>query len=100
MRARRWGFLLILALVTSLVGVRIFNPLPSLTDRTVSTFYRDTAGTALGRALAPRVEAHSGASGITPLASGHDAFAARVLLARAAERSIDVQYYIWNGDLR
>ena len=27
-----------------------------------------------------------------------EAFAARVLLARAAERSLDVQYYIWHGD--
>ncbi|MEE4237201.1 MAG: phospholipase D family protein [Anderseniella sp.] len=28
----------------------------------------------------------------------HGAFAARVLLADAAERSLDVQYYIWHGD--
>ena len=30
--------------------------------------------------------------------SGRDAFAARVLLAGAAQRSLDVQYYIWHGD--
>src|SRR5690606_24846085 len=53
----------------------------------------------LGRALAPSTAAHPGMSGIVPLASGREAFAARVLLARAAERSIDVQYYIWNGDV-
>jgi putative cardiolipin synthase len=28
----------------------------------------------------------------------YDAFAARVLLANAAEKSLDVQYYIWQGD--
>jgi len=28
----------------------------------------------------------------------HDAFAARALLARLAERTLDVQYYIWHGD--
>src|SRR5262249_57181810 len=27
-----------------------------------------------------------------------DAFAARILLTRAAERSLDVQYYIWHAD--
>ena len=29
----------------------------------------------------------------------HDAFAARVLLAAAAERPLDVQYFIWHGDV-
>src|SRR5690606_33607887 len=38
-------------------------------------------------------------SGIYPLLEGRDAFAARLLLARAAERSIDAQYYIWRNDL-
>lgn len=33
------------------------------------------------------------------LLDARDAFAARVLLARAAERSLDVQYYIWHNDL-
>ena len=37
-------------------------------------------------------------SGIYPLPIAQDAFAARCLLARAAERSLDVQYYIWHGD--
>ena len=38
-------------------------------------------------------------SGIYPLPQGKDAFAARVVLARAAERSLDVQYYIWHSDI-
>ena len=79
--------------------MRILNPLPSLAGRESSTFYQDTGDTRLGRALAPSTAAHPGMSGIVPLASGREAFAARVLLARAAERSIDVQYYIWNGDV-
>ncbi len=40
-----------------------------------------------------------GESGIYPLPQGRDAFAARVVLARAAERSLDVQYYIWHADV-
>jgi putative cardiolipin synthase len=32
------------------------------------------------------------------LTDGVDAFAARLLLARAAERTLDLQYYIWHGD--
>jgi putative cardiolipin synthase len=73
--------------------------LPSLENRTASSAFTDTADTRLGRALAPRVAANPGMSGVFPLLDGHDAFAARVLLARTAERSLDIQYYIWNADL-
>ena len=57
------------------------------------------AATPLGRAIAPVAAGHAGLSGIHPLADAHDAFAARMMLARAAERSLDVQYYIWRGDM-
>jgi putative cardiolipin synthase len=73
--------------------------LPSLENRTTSTAMLDTDGTRLGRAIAPAVRAHPGESGIYLLADARDAFAARVLLARAAERTLDVQYYIWHGDM-
>jgi len=49
--------------------------------------------------LAPQVAARPGLSGVLPLQDGRDAFAARVLLADAAERTLDVQYYIWHNDL-
>src|SRR5690606_20187208 len=72
--------------------------LPSLEGRTASAAFVDTADTALGRAIAPRAAAHPGRSRVYALPGARDAFAARVLLARAAERSLDVQYYIWNDD--
>lgn len=50
--------------------------------------------TPLGRAIAPRVARHPGLAGIHALADAYDAFAARMLLARAAQRTLDVQYYI------
>src|SRR5689334_25195128 len=55
--------------------------------------------TRLGRACEPQVAAHAGRSGLVPLPDGHDAFAARALLADAAERSLDVRYYIWHHDM-
>jgi putative cardiolipin synthase len=73
--------------------------LPSLEERTISAAFPDTDATRLGRAVAPRAAANPGKSGIHPLRDSHAAFAARVLLARAAEYSLDVQYYIWHGDL-
>lgn len=73
--------------------------LPPLAPRTPSTAFTDTAGTRLGAAIGPLLAQHPGQSGVYPLADGHDAFAARALLASGAERSLDVQYYIWHGDL-
>jgi putative cardiolipin synthase len=73
--------------------------LPSLESRTRSVMLRDTAETPLGRAATPLAEAHAGESGVVALRLGGDAFAARVLLADAAERTLDVQYYIWHADM-
>jgi putative cardiolipin synthase len=55
-------------------------------------------GTSLERALAQPVADHSGFSGVHPLGHGLDAFAARVALVKAAERTLDLQYYIWHPD--
>ncbi|WP_188857212.1 phospholipase D family protein [Marinobacterium nitratireducens] len=57
------------------------------------------ATTSLGRATVPLTEANPGLSGIHPLHDPRDAFAARIELARRAERTLDVQYYIWHNDI-
>jgi cardiolipin synthase C len=72
--------------------------LPPLEGRTATTALADTAGTRLGRAVAAEVAANPGKTGIHPLPEPHAAFAARVVLAAAAEKSLDAQYYIWHGD--
>ena len=73
--------------------------LPSLEGRVASSVITDTDDTRLGMAIAPLAAQHPGVSGIYPLADGRDAFAARALLAAVAERSLDVQYYIWHKDI-
>src|SRR5215831_566591 len=72
--------------------------LPSLEGRNATSALTDTASTRLGAAVAPLVAANPGTSGVHALQIPTDAFAARVLLAGAAEKSLDVQYYIWHGD--
>jgi putative cardiolipin synthase len=72
--------------------------LPPLKGRTLTSALRDTDTTRLGRGIASELSAHPGKTGIYPLPVAQDAFAARGLLAGAAERSLDVQYYIWHGD--
>jgi phosphatidylserine/phosphatidylglycerophosphate/cardiolipin synthase-like enzyme len=72
--------------------------LPRSIERPHSTALSDTSNTRLGRALAQLVKANPGRTGIHALDNARDAFAARVVLARAADRSLDVQYYIWHHD--
>jgi putative cardiolipin synthase len=75
------------------------SPLPSLAGRNPSAALLDTNDTRLGQSLAPLVAAHPGVSGIYPLLDSHDAFGARARLAQIAERTLDVQYYIWENDM-
>ena len=98
MRARTVFLLAIVVSIAGLAAVRALTPLPPLEGRERSTAFTDTEETRLGRAIAPLAEAHPGTSGIHALAGAHDAFAARMLLAETAERSLDVQYYIWRND--
>ncbi|MFG6157968.1 phospholipase D family protein [Halomonas sp. 1390] len=74
--------------------------LPSLQGRLESSALDEAQSrdTSLGEALAPAVDAHPGLSGIYPLNNPIDAFAARMVMANAAERTLDVQYYIWHPD--
>jgi cardiolipin synthase C len=90
-------YILFFCLSAGLVGG--CSALPALENRRVSTAVFDTGDTRLGRAISPLVAAHPGNSGIYPLPDAQDAFAARVLLAQAAERTLDLQYYIWQGDM-
>jgi putative cardiolipin synthase len=72
--------------------------LPPLQDRIASTALTDTADTRLGRDVTPHVAAHPGKSGVKAFPAPRDAFAARMLLAALAEKSLDAQYFIWHGD--
>ena len=73
--------------------------LPPDIERTESRALHDTTATRLGEASQTMRKTHQGESGFRPLRSGIDALLARLVLAEAAERSLDVQYYIWHDDL-
>lgn len=83
--------------VVALVSGCSLSPLQTRSD---SQFISpaEAQDTTLGRALQPLADAHPGLSGIRALPDAHNAFAVRGLLTRAAEKSLDVQYYIWRND--
>ena len=51
------------------------------------------------KAIEGQLDSHPGDSGFYLLSSGIDAFLARLLLIDAAERTLDLQYYIFQGDI-
>ncbi len=86
--------------VTILIFVaRFVYPLPSFEGRKPSQALPISINTTMGNAILNEMADHVGKSGMIPLLSGEDAFAARILLAEAAVESLDVQYYIWQNDL-
>lgn len=91
-----WGTLLLSFLLAGC------QSLPSLEGRPLSSAYskEQVADTYFAQALAPIETLHGeGQSGIFPLIEADEAFAARMMLAKYAQRSLDVQYYIWRGDM-
>ena len=98
--ARRFLQMFRMACAASLLALVGCAQLPPLDGRTESRLDPDTAGTRLGRAVQAEVAARGpGLSGVFLLDQGRDAFATRMLLAEAAERTLDVQYYIWRDDM-
>ncbi|WP_241972456.1 phospholipase D family protein [Aliidiomarina haloalkalitolerans] len=74
--------------------------LPALEERTITTALtlEEANQTALGQTLSPLVADHPDKSGIVALTDALEAFAARLLLVENAEKTLDVQYYIWRND--
>lgn len=73
--------------------------LPSDVGRDESQALSDTGDTTLGRVIQPALERNPGLSGFHVLHGGAEAFARRIRMVQHAERSIDIQYYIWHFDL-
>ncbi|MDT0500455.1 MULTISPECIES: phospholipase D family protein [unclassified Halomonas] len=74
--------------------------LPSLEGRSMTRALplEQARDTTLGELVRDRVDRHPERSGIYPLSDAYEAFAARMLLAEAAEQTLDLQYYIWHND--
>jgi putative cardiolipin synthase len=92
--AGRFGILvMLLALVSACAS------LPTDFEKTPSYAIRDTGDTYLAGRVGPLVAAHPDQSGFYPMPQGIEALAARLRLARLAEKGIDLQYFIIADDL-
>ncbi len=93
MKLRTWIALALTLLMSACAS------LPPQTGRVQTHALADTGNTRLGTAFAASEAAHPGDNAFHLLANGMDALIARVILSEAAERTLDLQYYIWHDDL-
>jgi putative cardiolipin synthase len=92
----RQPFLVLLTGLLLIVGCA--SSPPRSYYRTPSVALEGPESTSLGQAFKTEMAANPGESGILLVPSGEWAFRSRAGLANLAERTIDVQYYIWEVD--
>ena len=63
-----------------------------------STAYMNYATTTLGQLFSNAMQQHAGLSGFSIISQGRTAFTARIALTELAEKSLDLQYYLWEED--
>ena len=85
--------------VASMLLMSACASLPPQTGRVETHALTDTANTRLGTAFAASEAAHPGDNAFHLLSDGTDALIARVILSETADRTLDLQYYIWHDDL-
>ena len=93
------GKIYILILCSTLLSVTNCTRLPDNTGRIPTYAISDGNDTTLGRDFSELLKDHDPKhSGVLLLRHGLDAFVGRAFLASQAERSIDVQYYMFHQD--
>ncbi len=98
-KLRLLGLILITLAIASAVSVYSYGRFASRVQGPPSqAFPLQPAQTSLDRNVAPLLQGRGGRSGMSLIAGNLDAFAVRALSARAAGRSLDLQYYIWHDD--
>lgn len=89
----------LVAVAIGLTALNLCYRPPSLRGRAVSQAVPISDRTTLGRVVLAQAAGHDHDSGVSALHDGLEAFGARIALIRAAEETLDLQYYIWQRDL-
>jgi putative cardiolipin synthase len=89
------GYCLLLLIVISTTSCAT---LPEDYPRTTSTAFQKHLETSVGQLFEEVAEQHPDKSGFAIIRHGRKAFTARIALTELAEKSLDVQYYIWEAD--
>jgi putative cardiolipin synthase len=92
--ARTW----LLALSATLLGACATMPPGASYPKSESQALAHPENTTIGHTVEVRAKAHPGLSGFRLYASGSDAFTLRVQMANNAQRTLDIQYFIFKDD--
>jgi putative cardiolipin synthase len=87
-----------LALVITSVFFVACSSTPKNYPRDPSAAFQNDESTAIGRRLAREAARHPGESGFSFIGKGRTAFNTRIALTDLAQKSLDMQYYIWEAD--
>jgi len=93
MKVLRYCLLLLIGVWTTSCAT-----LPEDYPRRTSTAIQDYLDTSVGRLIEETAVQHPDESGFAIIRHGREAFTARIAVADLAEKSLDVQYYIWEQD--
>ena len=92
-----WGFLLVLlAVLLMLAGCA--TTLPTDVQRTPSAAIVNYGTTSTGQLFEEAALRHPGKSGFAIIRKGRPAFTGRIAMTAMAEKTLDLQYYIWEPD--
>ena len=94
MASRLFAFILVAAFLGGCASL----PPGSNYPKSVTSALAEPEQTRLGRQFADAARAHPGTSAFRMLAVGVDGFLARVQMINAAERTLDLQYFIFRAD--
>jgi len=72
--------------------------LPNEYTKIHTTAFKYYKSTEVGRLFEKEAAKHPGKSGFKPILYGQKAFTARIAMARLAQKSLDLQYYLWHED--
>lgn len=96
-RVNRFNFLLAILFGLVLSGCASLPPGADFPKHSSSAISKPEA-TRLGRQFTQQSAQHEGHSGFRILAVGADGFLTRIQMVNAAERTLDLQYFIFRGD--
>jgi putative cardiolipin synthase len=71
---------------------------PKDAHRTPSTAFPDYASTVIGAYLENAAASHPGQSGFAIFPDGRRAFTSRITMTELAQKTLDLQYFIWDAD--
>ncbi|WP_101775618.1 phospholipase D family protein [Pasteurella oralis] len=93
--------ILCITILTSIVTLVVitYKPLPNNSAEIKQTRRDIDPNSLLAQHVLPLINQQPELTGIYPLNDGQDAFLARLALVETAQRTLDLQYYIWHNDI-